>query len=92
MSLFTILILVAIAAVCGLVGQVIAGFSAGGFVVSTGIGFLGALFGMWIADGLGLPILVPLHVAGVTFPLIWSTLGAATLVAVLGSLAGGKRW
>jgi uncharacterized membrane protein YeaQ/YmgE (transglycosylase-associated protein family) len=92
MTVGAVLLLVAIAAVCGFVGQIIAGYSAGGFLVSTGVGFLGALFGMWIASALDLPVMYEVSVGGVAFPLVWSPLGSAALVAVLGALSGGKRW
>ena len=92
MTIGAVLLLVAIAAVCGFIGQIIAGYSAGGFLVSTGVGFLGALFGMWIASALALPVIYELTVGGVTFPIVWSALGSAALVAILGALSGGKRW
>jgi hypothetical protein len=47
---------------------------------------------MWIASALDLPVMYEVSVGGVAFPLVWSILGSAALVAVLGALSGGKRW
>ncbi len=92
MSLLAFLLLLLIAAVCGALGQAIAGYSLGGCLVSTGVGFLGALLGMWIAGAFDLPVLFLLNVGGVDFPVIWSIIGSATLVALLGLLGGRRRW
>ncbi|MCK7498480.1 MAG: hypothetical protein MZW92_53490 [Comamonadaceae bacterium] len=44
-----LILLVVIAAVCGAVGRAIAGGVRGGLIVSTALGFIGALIGPWIA-------------------------------------------
>ena len=54
MSLPALLLLVVIAAVCGAVGKAIAGSARGGLVVSTALGFIGALLGPWVARALKL--------------------------------------
>ena len=92
MSLGAFLFLLLIAAVCGALGQALAGYSLGGCLVSTGVGFLGALLGMWIAGSFHLPTFFVLDVGGVEFPVVWSVIGSATLVAVLGLLGGSRRW
>lgn len=43
MSLPALVLPILIAAGCGAIGRVIAGYSLGGFLVSTGVGFLGAV-------------------------------------------------
>lgn len=91
MSLLSLLLLFLIAAICGAVGQAFAGYSLGGCLVSAGVGFLGAWLGMWIAGELGLPTLFVAHVGGVAFPVVWSIVGSALLVAVLGFLRVGTR-
>jgi uncharacterized membrane protein YeaQ/YmgE (transglycosylase-associated protein family) len=50
--------ILSIAAVIGLIGQLIGGFHLGGFIVSMGIGFVGALLGSWLARELALPDLL----------------------------------
>lgn len=89
MTISAILILLLIAAVCGALGQAIAGYSVGGCLVSIAVGFLGAVLGMWLAGQLELPPLFVVTVETYDFPVAWSILGSALLVAVLGVLQGG---
>lgn len=81
-----ILILLLVAGVCGAIGQAITGYSVGGFLVSIALGFIGALLGLWIARAAGLPELFMLQIGSVQFPIIWSIIGAALFVAVVGLL------
>lgn len=92
MTLSALVLLLVIAVVCGALGQAIAGYSLGGFLVSTGIGLIGAVLGMWFAGTFNMPVFYELTVGGVEFPIVWSVLGSALFVAVLGVLIGGKRW
>lgn len=91
MSLTAFLLLLLIAAVTGAIGQALAGYSLGGCLVSAGVGLLGALIGVWIAGGLGLPTFFVIDVEGFDFPVVWSIIGSGLLVAVLGLLRGGRR-
>ncbi len=91
MTLFEFLILLLIAGVCGSIGQALGGFSRGGCLVSIALGFIGALLGMWLAGLLGLPELFAIQVGGKSFPIIWSIIGSALFVAVLGLLSGRRR-
>ena len=86
LSVIEILILLLVAGVCGAIGQAITGYSVGGFVVSIALGFIGALLGLWIARAAGLPELFLLQIGSVQFPIIWSIIGAALFVAVVGLL------
>ena len=86
MTLLSFLLLLLIAGICGALGQAIAGFHRGGILVSIAIGFIGALLGMWLAGALGLRELFALQVGGQTFPVIWSILGSALFVALIGLL------
>jgi uncharacterized membrane protein YeaQ/YmgE (transglycosylase-associated protein family) len=81
--LIQILILLAIAGVCGALGQAIGGSSRGGCLVSIAIGFIGALLGSWIASALHWRELFALDIAGAHFPIVWSIVGAALFVAVI---------
>ena len=81
--LIQILILLAIAGVCGALGQAIGGSSRGGCLVSIALGFIGALVGSWIASALHLPELFALTIAGAHFPIVWSIVGSALFVAVI---------
>jgi uncharacterized membrane protein YeaQ/YmgE (transglycosylase-associated protein family) len=91
MSLVSILILLLIAAVCGFLGQAIAGVGRGGLLVSIVLGFIGALLGSWMASNMGLPELFNINVGGQSFPILWSIIGAALFVALL-SLITRRRW
>lgn len=86
MSLMGLLILLLIAAVCGALGQAIAGYSLGGCLISIVVGFVGAWVGVWLARALGLPPLLTVTVDGETFPLVWSIIGSALLAVVVGLL------
>lgn len=80
-----------IAAICGGIGQSISGYSFGGCLVSSGVGFIGAIIGKWIATELGLPELWTIEVSGSPFPVVWSIIGAALFTAILGALLRGKK-
>jgi uncharacterized membrane protein YeaQ/YmgE (transglycosylase-associated protein family) len=83
MSVLDIVILLVVAGICGAVGQAITGYSRGGCLVSVALGFIGALLGMWIARAMNLPELFALTIGEVSFPVIWSIIGAALFVAVI---------
>lgn len=85
MSLVGFLILLVIAAVCGLIGQAISGRGSGGFLFAVVIGFLGALIGTWLAGALNLPEFLPLRVEGRSFPVVWSIVGATLLSFLVGA-------
>jgi uncharacterized membrane protein YeaQ/YmgE (transglycosylase-associated protein family) len=70
--------------------QAIAGYSRGGCLVSIALGFIGALLGLWLARLLGLPELFTLQIGEQGFPVVWSIIGAAVFVAVLGWLSGRR--
>ena len=89
-SLIGFLILLLVAAICGALGQAIAGYSTGGLLVAIGVGLVGALLGSWLATQLGLPELFTINVDGKPFPIIWSIIGA-TLFAVLISFLRSPR-
>lgn len=91
MSLEALAVLLGIAIVCSAFAQGLTGYSTGGFIVSTGVAFIGAVFGMWLAPALDLPLGYTLTVGGTEFPLIWTLLGSALLVAVVGALQGTRR-
>jgi uncharacterized membrane protein YeaQ/YmgE (transglycosylase-associated protein family) len=86
MTLIDFLILLVVAGICGALGQAITGFKAGGFVVSIALGFIGALFGKWLAGILKLPEIFVLEVGGSRFPIVWSIIGAALFVALVSLL------
>jgi uncharacterized membrane protein YeaQ/YmgE (transglycosylase-associated protein family) len=82
--LIQLLVLLLIAGVCGALGQAIGGYSRGGCLVSIALGFIGALLGLWIAGLFGMQEMFAIRVAGYSFPVIWSIIGAALFVALIG--------
>jgi uncharacterized membrane protein YeaQ/YmgE (transglycosylase-associated protein family) len=85
MSPLDFILLLVVAAICGALGQAVAGYSHGGLLVSLVLGFIGALIGFWIARAAQLPELLALDFGGeFTIPVVWSIIGAALFVAVLG--------
>ena len=55
----------------------------GGLIVSTALGFIGALLGPWLARLLKLPEPFMVTIDGHPFPILWSIIGAALFVAIL---------
>jgi uncharacterized membrane protein YeaQ/YmgE (transglycosylase-associated protein family) len=89
MSLVEFLLLLAVAGLCGAIGQAIAG-TRRGCLVSIAVGFVGALVGMWLARLLGLPEIFVLNVGGAAFPVVWSILGGALFAAVISLITRGR--
>lgn len=83
MTVISFLLLVLVAAICGMIGQSLVGYSVGGCLISAVVGFIGALFGSWLARQFGLPEPLPVQVGGESFPVLWSIIGSALLVAGL---------
>lgn len=90
MTVTAFLILLLIAGICGAIGQAISGFNLGGILVTIAVGFIGALLGGWLAHQMGLPDLFRLNVEGQQFPVIWSIIGSALFVALIGALRRGR--
>ena len=86
MSILHFLLLLLIAGICGSLGKALGGFSRGGWLVSIGLGFVGALIGTWLAHLAKLPSVFVVDIEGQPFPVVWSILGSALFVAVLGWL------
>ena len=92
MTLIDFLLLLLVAAVCGAIGQAISGFSRGGLLVAIALGFIGAVLGMGLARALGLPELFVITFDTTSFPIVWSIIGAALFVAVIGLFTGRRYW
>lgn len=87
MTLIDWLILFLIAGLCGALGQAIGGYTRGGCLVSIALGLIGALVGMWLARTLNLPELFSFRVGTTNFPIVWSIIGSALFVAVIGLIS-----
>lgn len=82
---------IVIAAICGTIGKAIAGGARGGLVVSTILGFLGAILGPWIAHLINLPEPLTLTIAGHSFGILWAIIGAAIFVAAIHLFSKRRR-
>jgi uncharacterized membrane protein YeaQ/YmgE (transglycosylase-associated protein family) len=85
MTLLEILLLIAMAAVLGLLSQRLLGYKLGGLVVSILLGFIGAFAGREVGHHFPLGIQFNLQIGDVSFPVFWSLVGAllATFLAGL---------
>ena len=86
MTLIGFLVLLLIAAICGGIGQSLAGYSLGGCLVSIIVGFIGAYIGMWIAGKMGLPEIFAITVEGKPFPVVWAVIGSAVFTLIVALL------
>jgi uncharacterized membrane protein YeaQ/YmgE (transglycosylase-associated protein family) len=86
MSILDFIVLLIVAAICGSIGQALVGYSVGGCLVSSVVGFLGAFVGAWLGRQVGLPELLTINIGGQPFPVLWSVVGSAVLVGVLALL------
>lgn len=84
MSLLGFVVLLIVAAICGALGQAIAGYSLGGCLVSIVVGFVGAWIGVWVAEQFGLPELFIVNIDGRPFPIVWSIVGSIVLAVLVG--------
>jgi uncharacterized membrane protein YeaQ/YmgE (transglycosylase-associated protein family) len=91
MTLIDFLILAVVAAVCGMVGESLVGYSVGGCLTLAVIGYIGAFIGLWVARQFGLPELFVVTVGGKAIPVVWSIIGSALLVAGLAVIRRATR-
>jgi uncharacterized membrane protein YeaQ/YmgE (transglycosylase-associated protein family) len=91
MTIVQFLLLLLVAAICGAIGQSLAGYSLGGCLVSAVVGFLGAFIGLWLARELKLPELFTVQVGGEAFPLVWSIVGSFLFALIVGLVSRGRR-
>jgi uncharacterized membrane protein YeaQ/YmgE (transglycosylase-associated protein family) len=91
-----VLILLIIAAICGSVGQALAGYDLGGCLVSIVVGFIGAYIGMWLSRKMGWPEMLNIKVGSKMFPIIWAVIGSAIFTLVVGlirrAMTGSRRY
>jgi|SRR5437868_14300911 uncharacterized membrane protein YeaQ/YmgE (transglycosylase-associated protein family) len=96
MTLVGFLVLLVIAAICGSIGQSLAGYDLGGCFVSIVVGFIGAYIGLWIAKEMGLPEIFSISIQGKPFPVVWAVIGSALFTLVMALLrrafTGGRRY
>ena len=95
MTLFGFLVLLIIAAVCGAIGQSLAGYDLGGCLVSIIVGFIGAYIGLWVAGKMGFPRLFEINIDGKPFPVLWAIIGSAIFTLIMAllrrAIVGGRN-
>lgn len=94
MTLMEFLVLLLVAAICGSIGQSLAGYDLGGCLVSIIVGFIGAYIGRWLAAKMGLPEIFSVSIGGKAFPIVWAVIGSAVftlIVALIRRAVGGPR-
>jgi uncharacterized membrane protein YeaQ/YmgE (transglycosylase-associated protein family) len=94
MTIIGFLVLLLIAAICGGIGQSIAGYDLGGCLVSIVVGFIGAYIGLWVAAQMALPRFFEINIEGKPFPIVWAVVGSiifTLIMALLRRLFTGRR-
>lgn len=86
MTLFGFLVLLLIAAICGSIGQALAGYNLGGCLVSIVVGLIGAYIGLWVAKEAGLPRILEINIDGKPFPVVWAIIGSAIFTLIMALL------
>ena len=86
MTLLGFLALLLIAAICGAIGQSLAGYSLGGCLVSILVGFIGAYIGQLIAGKFDLPRIWEINIDGKAFPVVWAVIGSMVFTLIVGLL------
>lgn len=86
MTIFGFLVLLLIAAICGSIGQALAGYNLGGCLVSIVVGLIGAYIGLWVADQADLPKILEINIDGKPFPVVWAIIGSAIFTLVMAIL------
>ena len=86
MTLIGFLVLLLIAAICGGIGQSLAGYNLGGCLVSIIVGFIGAYIGLWVAAKMQLPHFFEITIDGKSFPVVWAVIGSVIFTLVMALL------
>ena len=80
-----------VALVCGTLAQITSAYSRGGWIVNLGVAFAGALAGVIVARYLHAPSIYDVSYRTINFPIIYSVVGAALLLAALNFLVKPNR-
>ncbi|HLG32185.1 MAG TPA: GlsB/YeaQ/YmgE family stress response membrane protein [Ignavibacteriaceae bacterium] len=91
MSFLDIVILLVIAGLTGSIARSLVGFDKGGCLLSVAVGFIGALIGTWLARELNFPDIYSFEIRGITYPVVWSLIGAVLFTALLSLISPKKQ-
>ena len=87
MTFLGFLILLLVASLCGSIGAGLAGYTSKGCLTNIVLGLIDALIGTWLSRELGIRDFLYFQ----RIPILWSIVGSALFVAVLGIFAGKRR-
>ena len=88
--MFEIILLLVIAGISGGIGRSIVGFKRGGCIISIVVGFIGAYIGTILAREFNFPDFWSFEIRGISYPIVWSIVGAAVFTAVLSLIVPKK--
>ncbi len=91
MSLIDFIILFIIAAIIGSIARKLVGLERGGCILSAVVGFIGAIIGTWLGREYDLPEIWSPTIRGMTYPIVWSIMGAVLFTIVLSLFASKKK-
>ena len=88
--MFDILVLLIIAGITGGIGRSLVGFKRGGCIISIVVGFIGAYIGTILAREFNFPDFWSFEIRGISYPIVWSIVGAAVFTAILSLIVPKK--
>ena len=91
MSLLDFLIMFVIAVITGSIARSLVGFDRGGCILSAIVGFIGALIGTWLAREFNWPEIFSIEIRNITYPIVWTILGAVIFTLVLSLISPKKK-
>jgi len=80
-----------IAAITGSIARSLVGFDRGGCILSAVVGFIGALIGTWLAREFNWLDILSFTIRDITYPVLWSIIGAVIFTAVLSLISPKKK-
>ena len=87
MTFIGFLILLLVASICGSIGASLAGYTSRGCLTHIVLGLIGALIGTWLSRELGIRDFLYFH----RIPIVWSIVGSALFVAVIGAFTSRAK-
>jgi uncharacterized membrane protein YeaQ/YmgE (transglycosylase-associated protein family) len=91
MSLLDFLIMFVIAAITGSIARSLVGFDKGGCILSAIVGFIGALIGTWLAREFNWTKILPIEIRSITYPIVWTIIGAVIFTLALSLISPKKK-
>ena len=84
MDYIDFLLAMGVALICGIIAQLTSGYSRGGWFVHLGLGYAGAVLGVYLSRSLNAPLVYNVRFGSTDFPVIWSLVGSVAFVAAIG--------